>query len=220
MSSWNSKKIITKPIEFPNISVPIEPQFIPSFHILIATAGKPCLINMLNSLKNELTKNDAITIVFDGENSIKQSKLSNYWLIGHESKINIIEQAPNLGYWGHGIRNKYQGILEPKTTFILNADDDDVYIQGCFQKLREICLNPNILYIAKFLVRNKNITIPSQTLKITQNDIGTPCGIIPFNIANKSLWEYRYGGDFNYYNDLQLHCSEIHFLDIIIYIAS
>ena len=81
MSSWNSKKIIKNPIRFPNISVLIEPQFIPSFHILIATAGKPCLINMLNSLKNELTKNDAITIVFDGENSIKQSKLSNYWAI-------------------------------------------------------------------------------------------------------------------------------------------
>ena len=217
MSSWNSQRIIKKPNKFPNISLPTQTKFIPSFHILIATAGKPCLLNMLNSLKDELIENDAITIVFDGENGLKQSTLSNDWLIGHKSKINIIEQSPNLGYWGHGIRNKYQGILEPRTTFILNADDDDVYVQGSFKKLRELCVNPNTLYIAKFLVRGKNVLVPSQSIKITQDDIGTPCGIIPFNIANKATWEHRYGGDFNYYDNIQKHCQQIKFLDLIFY---
>lgn len=219
MSSWNSQRTIKKPIKFPNISIPIpSPQKnVPTFHILIATAGKPCLLNMLNSLKEQLTENDAITIVFDGEGSLKQSTLSDEWLNGHKSKINIIEQSPNLGYWGHGIRNKYQGILEPKTTFILNADDDDVYVQGSFKKLRELCSNPNTLYIAKFLVRSKNVIVPSQSIKISQDDIGTPCGIIPFSIANNSTWEHRYGGDFNYYDNIQKHCQQIKFLDFIIY---
>jgi hypothetical protein len=220
MSSWNSQRTIKKPTKFPNISIPIpSPQHknIPTFHILIATAGKPCLLNMLNSLREQLTENDAITIVFDGEGSLKQSTLSDEWLNGHKSKINIIEQSPNLGYWGHGIRNKYQGILEPKTTFILNADDDDVYVQGSFKKLRELCSNPNTLYITKFLVRSKNVIVPSQSIKITQDDIGTPCGIIPFNIASNSIWEHRYGGDFNYYDNIQKHCQQIKFLDLIIY---
>lgn len=219
MSSWNSQRNIRKPSKFPNSSVQTVQlsQKNPTFHILIATAGKPCLINMLNSLKDQLNENDAITIIFDGENGLKQSSISNDWLIGHKSKINIIEQIPNLGFWGHGIRNKYQGILEPKTTYILNADDDDIYVPDTFNKLRRLCINPSTLYIAKFLVKSKNVIVPSQNIKITQDDIGTPCGIIPFDIAAKSTWEHRYGGDFNYYDNIQKYCQQIKFLDLIIY---
>jgi hypothetical protein len=222
MSSWNNGKIIKKPpihIFKKLIQEPSSNSIFPTFHILIATAGKPCLINMLNSLKDELNENDAITIVFDGENSISKSTFSNEWLIGHKSKINIIEQIPNLGYWGHGIRNKYQSILEPKTTFILNADDDDIYVKGTFKTLREQCTNSSILYIAKFFVKNNKVVVPSQNNKIIQDDIGTPCGIIPFDIANKSVWEHRYGGDFDYYNQLQKYCTQIKFLDTIIYVV-
>uniref|UniRef100_A0A6C0KLN2 Glycosyltransferase 2-like domain-containing protein n=1 Tax=viral metagenome TaxID=1070528 RepID=A0A6C0KLN2_9ZZZZ len=194
-------------------------KFIPTFHILIATSGRPCLFNMLHSLKDELTSNDAITIVFDGEGAIQRSTFSDDWLKGHQSNIKIIEQTPNLGYWGHAIRNKYQGILEPKTTFIMNADDDDIYVSGSFQKLRQLCINKNTLYIAKFLVKHNNVQVPSQLIHIIQDDIGTPCGIIPFELANKSNWEYKYGGDFDYYNKLKEYVSDITFLNTIIYIV-
>lgn len=219
MSSWiKVHKLIKKPQILPiNVNNINNNIFIPTFHILIATIGKPSLLNMLNSLKNELTDKDAISIIFDGKNTLSNSSFSYEWLNDHKSKINIIENENNLGYWGHGIRNKYQSILDPPTTFIMNADDDDEYIKGSFNKLRNICINPNILYIAKFYVKTKNITVPSQSNKIIQNDIGTPCGIIPFNIANKSNWEYRYGGDFDYYNNIQKYCKEIKFIDLIIY---
>ena len=217
MSSWISSRTIRKPIKLPNSSN--STGFIPTFHILIATAGKSYLINMLNSLKGELTINDAITIVFDGEGSLQKSSFRNEWLIGHKSKINIIEQEPNLGYWGHGIRNKYQGILDPKTTFIMNADDDDKYIEGIFNKLRKLCSNPDTLYIANFLVKRTNILVPSQNQKIIKDDIGTPCGIIPYNIADKSIWEHKYGGDFDYYNTLQTFASQMIFLNLTIYIV-
>ncbi len=221
MSSWISQKTPKKrimPNEFQEMRE-TEPiiEFIPTFHILIATAGKPCLITMLNSLKYELSANDAITIVFDGENSLNKSGFNSSWLDGHKAKINIIEQAPNLGFWGHGIRNEYQGKLLPKTTFILNADDDDMYILGTFQKLRKLCTNPNTLYIAKFTYEGKNVLIPSQNVSITQDDIGTPCGIVPFDKANKSTWVHRYGGDFDYYNNLKDKVDSIKFLDTIIY---
>ncbi len=219
MSSWGQNRIIKRYFKNPKGSLPDinKHVFIPTFHILIATSGRPCLFNMLNSLKNELNETDAITIVFDGENSLKQSEFSNEWIHGHKSKINIIEQIPNLGFWGHAIRNKYQSVLEPKTTFIMNADDDDVYVTGSFNLLRNQCIDSNTLYIAKFLVKSKNIIVPSQSIKITQDDIGTPCGIIPFGLANMSDWEYRYGGDFNYYDKLKQHCKEVKFLDLIMY---
>jgi hypothetical protein len=214
MSSWLNNKIRKPSILKQTIAV-----FVPTFHILIATGGRPCLQIMLDSLKDELTENDAITIVFDGEDALSKSTYSDDWLNNHKSKISIIQQVPNLGFYGHGIRNKYQGILNPKTTFIMNADDDDYYVAGTFNKLRRLCSASNTLYIAKFHKKSNNVIVPSILGQIVQNDIGTPCGIIPFDMADKSTWEYRYGGDFNYYNNLKTHVSKIEFLDLIIYIV-
>jgi len=234
MSSWNSSYRIAprRPRIMPTSNIPNIPtvtttsaifasvssnRLIPTFHILIATAGKKVLYNMLNSLKNELTSNDAITIVFDGEDAFIKSSFSYEWLEGHKSIINIVEQTPNLGFWGHGIRNKYQQYLDPKTTFIMHADDDDAYIEGSFTKLRQLCVDPNTLYIARFFIVSKNMFVPSQMHQIQQDDIGTPCGIIPFNIAYKSEWGHRYGGDFDYYNNIQKYASNTKFLNLTIY---
>jgi hypothetical protein len=215
MSSWSNTIKIKKPT-MPKHIIDI---FRPTFHILIATAGRPCLLRMLDSLKDELLENDAITIVFDGENAFSNSTFNDDWLNNHKSKINIIKQSPNLGFYGHAIRNKYQGILNPKTTFIMNADDDDYYVTGTFNKLRTMCLHSDTLYIAKMYKKSNNSIIPYRLGKIIKDDIGTPCGIIPFNMANKSTWELKHGGDFDYYNNLQKHTNRLDFLDLIIYIV-
>jgi len=192
--------------------------FIPTFHILIATAGRPCLRRMMDSLKNELTANDAITIIFDGKGSIAKTGFSNEWLDGHLSKIIVLEQEPNLGYWGHGIRNSYQGLLHPRTTFIMHADDDDVYTPGSFYTLRAKCTDPLVLYVASMYVLSTKVTIPSIYQEaITYGDIGTPCGIIPFEVATKSTWKHNYGGDFDYYDKLKSKVKRVVFLHDIIY---
>lgn len=191
----------------------------PTFHILIATAGRPSLKNLLDSLKNELTENDAITIVFDGDKAKIKSEISSSWFSAHKSKINIIEQTPNLGFWGHGIRNKYQSILEPKCTFVMHADDDDTYVAGSFAKLRRLCKNPDTLYIAKMERINKNNKEIIPSLKqdtIKHGDIGTPNGIVPSAISSKGEWGNFYGGDFHYYNGVSKN-ADVVFLDDVIY---
>jgi len=214
MSSWISCR---RPVNRTFIPVPIPP-FIPTFHILIATSGRPCLRRMLDSLKSELTSNDAITIVFDGKGSIDACGFTNDWIKDHRAQCTMIEQDPNLGYWGHGIRNVYQGNLSPTTTFIMNADDDDVYIAGSFQILRSRCTDPSTLYIACLYDSEKKIRIPSLLQRnIVQDDISTQCGIIPFDKAGASEWKNRYGGDFDYYDHLQKHVANTIFLDTIIY---
>ena len=189
----------------------------PSFHVLIATGGRPSLLRMLDSLRGELEECDAITIVFDGDAALGKSEFSESWLQGHKSKVNIIEQIPNLGYWGHGIRNKYQGILNPSTTFVLNADDDDMYLPGSFAVLRRECKDPDVLYIARVGFDNKSNQMPSQNLKIKEADIGTPCGIIPSGIADKAIWQHRYGGDFDYFNVLQGFAKSVSYVDLLLY---
>jgi len=187
-----------------------------TFHILIATAGRRTLRNLLDSLKNELESNDAITIVFDGEGAKEQSEITSEWFECHKSTINIIEQTPYLGYWGHGIRNKYQGILNPECTFVMHADDDDTYVAGSFDKLRKLCINPNTLYIAKMFVVQQDRYIPANN-NIAVGNIGTPNGIIPNAIAGKSTWENFCGGDGRYYTNLKNNVNEIVFLDEVVY---
>lgn len=197
----------------------------PTFHILIATAGRKTLINMLDSLKNELTGDDAITIVFDGDGSKSSSEISPEKLEGHKAHINIIEQRPNLGFWGHAIRNKYQGILSPTCTFIMHADDDDVYISGSFDKLRKLCIDPNTLYVAR-MERTYKRDIPNDFIPaidkpniIEIGNIGTPNGIIPSAIASKGEWGYACGGDGHYYTVIKDYVNNVVFVDVTAYLV-
>lgn len=196
----------------------------PTFHILIATAGRPSLRNMLDSLKTELTKDDAITIVFDGHSAKSKSGISPEWLDGHNAHITIIEQIPNLGFWGHGIRNTYQGRLSPECTFVMHADDDDVYVPGSFIQLRKMCADPDTLYITQMerVYKQKGKAreiIPSvnemQLIKL--GNIGTPNGIVPRAIAQKGEWGNFYGGDWHYYNTVQGSAANVVLLDTVIY---
>lgn len=192
----------------------------PSFHILISTAGRPTLKNLLDSLKDELTESDAITIVFDGAGATEKAGYDESWFSGHMSQHTVIVQNPNLGagIGGEPIRTKYQTLLKPETTYIMHADDDDEYIKGSFEKLRNVCSDPEVLYIAKMKYSDTpGLVIPRQNDYIVQDDIGTPNGIIPFHSAGKAEWGMRYGGDFDYYNALQTSVKEVVFLDLIIY---
>jgi hypothetical protein len=188
---------------------------------LIATAGRPSLRKLLDSLKDQLTERDAITIVFDGEGGKAKSGIQRDWLKGHQSQIQVHEQTPNLGFWGHGIRSKYQGILSPKCTYIMHADDDDFYHAGAFAKLRKLCKDPNILYIGKFerVYDHKPTEYfpPHGYNTIEIGKIGTPCGIIPWNSAAKAKWGEYHGGDGQYYLDLKDHVAGHVFLDEVMY---
>lgn len=190
----------------------------PTFHILIATAGRPTLIHLLDSLKDELTENDAITIVFDGPGAKEKSGYDESWFSGHMSKHTVIVQDPNLGAAGHPVRTKYQTLLKPETTYIMHADDDDEYIKGSFEKLRGTCTDPEVLYITKMNHSDDpNLVIPRQNKEFLEGDIGTPNGVIPFHSAGKAEWALRYGGDFVYYNTLQTKVKGVVFLDLTIY---
>lgn len=194
----------------------------PTFHILIATAGRQSLKRLLDSLKDELSEDDAITIVFDGAGAKEKSRYSKEWFSQHICKYTVIEQEPNLGagIGGEPIRTKYQTLLKPETTYIMYADDDDEYIKGSFKKLRGLCIDPDILYIAKMKYADDlNLVIPRQSNKIVFTDIGTPNGIVTFHSAGKAEWGMRYGGDYDYYNSLQYKVKRVVFLEEVIYMV-
>jgi hypothetical protein len=192
----------------------------PTFHILIASAGRPTLKRLLDSLRDELKQNDAITVVFDGPGAKSKSGYDEAWFKGHISHHTVLEQFPNLGagIGGEPIRTKYQTKLSPKTTFIMHADDDDIYLADAFDILRRKCADPEVLYITKMdHFYDPALKIPRQNNTITFRDIGTPNGVIPFASAGKVNWGMRYGGDFDYYNALQHKVKGVKFLPDVIY---
>jgi hypothetical protein len=192
----------------------------PTFHIFIPSGGRPELKEMLDSLKGELKEGDAITVVFDGKEAHTKSGFDDSWFSDYKCVTKMLVEEFNIGFWGHGLANKYQSTLTPKTTFIMNANDDDLYIAGSFDILRAKSTNPVCLYIAKIRITKdgENLVVP-RTPAIVEGNIGTPNGIIPFNDVDKAKWELRYGGDFDYYNNLQHKVQQIEYLDHIIYEA-
>lgn len=191
---------------------------IPTFHVLIATAGRVSLKNLLDSLKDELTERDAITVVFDGADAFTKSTYEDSWINEHKSRVSVIVQHDNTGFWGHPIRQKYVSLLSPKTTYIMHADDDDQYISGSFNTLRQLCIEPETLYIAKMnYSKSPGRIVPRQNTKIIEADIGNPNGIVPFDLSPKGQWGMSGVGDFDYYNTLQHNAKRIVFLDTIIY---
>ena len=74
-------------------------QALPSFHILIVTAGRPSLRDMLDSLKPELEPADAVTIVFDGPDARSASGYTPSWLEGFKAQVTAIDDA-KVGFWG------------------------------------------------------------------------------------------------------------------------
>jgi hypothetical protein len=179
-----------------------------TFHVLIATIGRPSLQRMLDSLSPQLLPCDHLTVVFDGEGFDSPADISKF-----VCQVHIIHQTPNLGSWGHVIRNKYAKRLE-KTDFVMHGDDDDYYTEGTFDYLREACDDTSCLYIARN--RDKDY-ISKINIEIKTGSVGTHSGIIPYDLNTKGYWVPCLGGDGYFYEGISALATRVGFLDRIIY---
>jgi len=180
-----------------------------TINVLIATIGKPILQRMINSLADQLTENDYLTIVFDGHKSIPKFDLSKI-----KAKVIQYFEPIALGYWGHGIRNKYAELLET-TDFVMHADDDNIYLANAFKFIRENCTNKELLHVCRTRFNISDITPKDKN--IGYGNIDTSCGIIPYELNKKGTWAYVYGGDGLFYESLLKHNSNFKYFDHIIY---
>lgn len=191
---------------------------IPTFNVVIATIGRPNILNMLKSLEKQLEKEDCLTIIYD-----KCKPIKAIYSLNIKCKIIIIESGigePHKYVCGGGnlIRDNYKNQIE-KRDFILHGDDDDEYLPDTFSKLRNICKNKDCLYIFKFRYNNdSNWVVPSDLKNICQPcNLGTPNGIIPYELNKIGKWGCHQLGDYDFYNSIWKKAKHIIFKDIIIY---
>jgi lipopolysaccharide biosynthesis glycosyltransferase len=184
---------------------------LPSFNILLATVGRPTLQRMLYSLSAQLNPIDCVTIVFDNMKEVPKS----FDYSTFTCKVNIYCEPVKLGYWGHGIRNKYANLLE-KRDFIMHGDDDDIYPSDCFKLLRDDCTNPDILYVGKHT--GKSGDIGRDTNDLTIGKCGTTSGIIPYELNKTGRWGHLIGGDGQFNKQIELKAKSIQYLSYVTYI--
>jgi glycosyl transferase family 25 len=180
-----------------------------TINVLITSSGSNILQNMINSLSGQLKEYDCLTIVYDGLAEIP----THFNFTNFKCKIQQFYEPIALGYWGHGIRNKYANLLE-KRNFIMHGQDTDMYIDGIFNKIRGKCVDKNSLYIFKI---QHNLNILPKELFIREGNVGTPCGVIPYELNNKGTWLNRLGGDGAFYEEIAKHATNIIYSDIAIY---
>jgi len=174
---------------------------------------------MLDSLKGDIGPNDAVTILFDGEKAAKDSGFQDSWKQDFKGRLFPIVEKENTGNWGHALRTKYQGQLQPRTTFVLHGDDDDLYIPGFMDKLRKSCNEPEKLYIARMGFKHE--TYPNEVVprsdKIEKGNISSQNGVIPYDLVGKGVWNPNYHGDYEYYEQIAKQAKNIEFLPHVIY---
>lgn len=184
---------------------------ISSIHVLLATIGKKNIFRILNSLLYQLNEIDFLTIVFDSkdrDNIINEvNKISKLF----KCKVNIVFEEKNLGYWGHGIRNKHKDL---EGDFVFHIDDDDDIYQDTFDKIRHYCKNKNIIYIFKIVLENNSVIWDRKRIKYSK--ISTQSGLIPIKINKDGYWTLKYGGDYDFYYNLSKKYNMV-FINEIIY---
>ena len=182
-----------------------------SYHVLLATIGKKTIFNILNMLKKQLLQTDFLTIVFDGIQNSNNIDVIKLFCNDFLCNVNIIIEEKNLGFWGHGIRNKYNNL---NGDFIYHIDDDDIIYEDTFDIIRKHCIDINFIYLFKITLENNRIIWKNKIIK--EGEISTQSGVIPMHINKNGYWNLRYGGDFDFYNNLSKKYNII-FIDKLIY---
>jgi hypothetical protein len=158
-----------------------------SLTIYISTIGQGHLRKCLESCL-QLDENDNLYIIIDGEfyKDICQ-KIIN--LFNFKCNIHVIINKENLGYWGHGTRNKYHYDLFGD--YLLFLDDDKYFVEN------------GVKIIKNNLVKNKinifQISIGDNIINgdIEYAKIDTSNMVIPLKYKKLfPFWKLCYGGDF------------------------
>jgi hypothetical protein len=168
-----------------------------SICFLIASIGKPSLKNTLRSMYGQFDWNDKFLVYFDGRCDAGIDYFRDEQDL-YGANLEMIMLQENLGYWGHGIRNKYLPLIDKKFTHIHNMDDDDGYNEGVFFRVRnDIINNPDKVLIYKF--KNHNGITVWQNQSLVHGNIGTPSGIFPNKPELFGRFSEGYGGDAEFY---------------------
>ena len=173
---------------------------------------------MLASLRNELNQNDHLTIAFDGQDHDKvfDKVEAIVALLPAKGQVYMVNDTKSQERHEHALRNLHT-VAPIAGDFCLFADDDDRYVQGFAQVVRDaVSIDVSALFFFRMYRFFKNDTIWGDP-ELFLSNVGTPNGVIPCSIMNQSTWGQGYFGDGEYYINLANQVPRFYFVDYTIY---
>lgn len=167
---------------------------------------------MLDSIRIQTYTNYRIIVSVDNE------KTADYVIENGITDFIRVERDSSLPYPADFYFNTL--IAAVKEGLIWGIDDDDFLPHERVLENIAKSINPSMINI--FKMRSINTDIPGQGYfghKIEVCHIGTPCFIVPIEIARKASWKGESGSDFTYIKELSniVGMNKINWVDEIIY---
>lgn len=186
----------------------------PTFSIIIPTVGRPELDRtLLSCLTAGLTSSDEVLVIGDGPQGAAE-RMVRKWQPAFPAPLwHFFTEKAND--WGCTPRNV--GIGRASKDFLMFIDDDDEYVIGAFDMIREVTRSstvalpiglywsPNhmkMVYNKVYVFRMMSHTRPWGELwthkNIENGNVGTPMFCVPNYKARLGLWTPRYIGDLDF----------------------
>lgn len=196
-----------------------------TLHVFIPTLGRSTVLNMLASLQGELTHKDYLTVAFDGEDrdSMFQQVRAVVKNITRKGKVYMthneyLAASNEFDRHEHGLRNAF---ISGKVSgdFCLFGDDDDRYVPGFAQSVRDaVSIDPSGLFFFRMFRHAFNDTIwRSPYVQIA--NIGTPNGVVPCSKLKSSVWGGTQFGDGDYWVGMAQSFPRHYLVDKVIYLV-
>jgi glycosyltransferase involved in cell wall biosynthesis len=166
---------------------------------------------MFDSIQSQIYKNYRLIISVDNEKTagyVKENGITDY--------IFIIKDM-NMPYPADSYFNIL--IAEAKEGFIWCVDDDDFIPHEKVLEIISQNVKPDMISIFKM---QSNTIIPGPSVfgkSIQVCQIGTPCFVVPIEIAGRVKWRGESGSDYYYIKELtdKIGVDRINWVDEIIY---
>jgi len=187
----------------------------PFINLLLRTHDRPAgFKRMLDSIRSQTYQNYRVIV------SVDNDRTRDYVIENGISDFIYIEKNPSMSYPADSYFNYM--ISDVIKGFIWGVDDDDYLPHD--RVLEIIAENIKKDTISIFKMKNPNTIIPGAPYfgkSIEVCHIGTPCFVVPIEIARMAEWHGESGSDFRYIKELSniIGMDKIYWIDEIVYIV-
>jgi hypothetical protein len=182
----------------------------PIINIMIRTSSRPISFKrLIGTIKNQTCDNYNFVISVDNDKTAEYVKECGFLNCLRMDKNNELMKTADL-YFNYMIESVKGG-------FVWGVDDDDFLPNNSILEIINNNLKEDMINIFKMKCRLKGI-LPREHI-IKRGQIGTPCFIIPVEMAKKVKWKAPYASDFTYIRELSdlFGKDRINWVDEIIY---
>lgn len=165
----------------------------PLINILIRTSNRPVSFKrLLGTIKSQTCNNYKLVISVDNDKTVEYVKENGFIDYLYMNRNNESMKTADL-YFNYLIASVEQG-------FVWGVDDDDFLPNNTVIDTINKNIKADMINIFRMKCIKKGVLPEDHTVR--RGHIGTPCYVIPVEMAKKVKWKAPYASDFTYIKEL------------------